>query len=569
MTYDLLYTFKNYFKDNKVVLDTYKMENGVYFLAKEDDTIEKLVVEKGEPDNSELYEYLKEKEFFSKCFISNKVLNTECKVTNYKTKKKIYSNNIYTLFFRNDNCAGFTNNLEDKAMPNDLFEEVIKKYYEALKNLGNNEKEKNLIQERYSDEEIDAYKEKMIKLFRQISKVFTEEDKAKKSNWVKIFIDQSNNEYERVGNIYNRARLFNNNDYNVEYDNNIFGANNYNFGCNSNKPFLELRTTPFKVGSRISIDDIEIMSKIYIWLCNNSRNESVLKLPVDWNFKGIPKNEQNISNKDLFILKVNVNNKVAKIEDFDYKSKFNTEIRPFTCRDYMRHKDNDYVISNINELEEYTNKTWYLNNQPKANWKQELMQKYSQTFFYLFQREERNVFLQNLDNIASEIVKKTLVVDLNFGNTNNSKKAMNLWIAYKNYFNEEGESEEMKFNNIQEKCKTIVLEEKNIETDEEYYFLTGQVAYYLFLQSDASKLTQDVTEPFIKAANITVLKKELRDLYEKYNYDIYLKDKRFNNVFSQILVQDPESEVRKNKNIILAGMLSNNLFYNGGIKDDE
>ncbi len=569
MTYDLLYTFKNYFKDNKVVLDTYKMENGVYFLAKEDDTIEKLVVEKGEPDNSELYEYLKEKEFFSKCFISNKVLNTECKVTNYKTKKKIYSNNIYTLFFRNDNCAGFTNNLEDKAMPNDLFEEVIKKYYEALKNLGNNEKEKNLIQERYSDEEINVYKEKMIKLFRQISKVFTEEDKAKKSNWVKIFIDQSNNEYERVGNIYNRARLFNNNDYNVEYDNNIFGANNYNFGCNSNKPFLELRTTPFKVGSRISIDDIEIMSKIYIWLCNNSRNESVLKLPVDWNFKGIPKNEQNISNKDLFILKVNVNNKVAKIEDFDYKSKFNTEIRPFTCRDYMRHKDNDYVISNINELEEYTNKTWYLNNQPKANWKQELMQKYSQTFFYLFQREERNVFLQNLDNIASEIVKKTLVVDLNFGNTNNSKKAMNLWIAYKNYFNVEGESEEMKFNNIQEKCKTIVLEEKNIETDEEYYFLTGQVAYYLFLQSDASKLTQDVTEPFIEAANITILKKELRDLYEKYNYNIYLKNKKFNNVFSQILIQEPENEVRKNKNVILAGMLSNNLFYNGGIKDDE
>lgn len=569
MTYDLLYTFKNYFKDNKVVLDTYKMQDGIYFLVKKDDTIEKLIVEKGEPDNSELYEYLKEKEFFSKCFISNKVLNTECKVTNYKTKKKIYSNNIYTLFFRNDNCAGFTNNLEDKAMPNDLFEEVIKKYYEALKNLGNNEKEKNLIQERYSDEEINVYKEKMIKLFRQISKVFTEEDKAKKSNWVKIFIDQSNNEYERVGNIYNRARLFNNNDYNVEYDNNIFGANNYNFGCNSNKPFLELRTTPFKVGSRISIDDIEIMSKIYIWLCNNSRNESVLKLPVDWNFKGIPKNEQNISNKDLFILKVNVNNKVAKIEDFDYKSKFNTEIRPFTCRDYMRHKDNDYVISNINELEEYTNKTWYLNNQPKANWKQELMQKYSQTFFYLFQREERNVFLQNLDNIASEIVKKTLVVDLNFGNTNNSKKAMNLWIAYKNYFNEEGESEEMKFNNIQEKCKTIVLEEKNIETDEEYYFLTGQVAYYLFLQSDASKLTQDVTEPFIEAANITILKKELRDLYEKYNYNIYLKNKKFNNVFSQILIQEPENEVRKNKNVILAGMLSNNLFYNGGIKDDE
>ena len=410
MTYDLLYTFKNYFKDNKVVLDTYKMENGVYFLVKKDDTIEKLVVEKGEPDNSELYEYLKEKEFFSKCFISNKVLNTECKVTNYKTKKKIYSNNIYTLFFRNDNCAGFTNNLEDKAMPNDLFEEVIKKYYEALKNLGNNEKEKNLIQERYCDEEINVYKEKMIKLFRQISKVFTEEDKAKKSNWVKIFIDQSNNEYERVGNIYNITRLFNNNDYNVEYDNNIFGANNYNFGCNSKKPYLELKTTPFKVGSLVSIRDIDVMNKIYLWLYNNGINESVLKLPVDWEFKGIPQSEQNISNKDLFILKVNGNNGVAKIEDFDYKSSYNTEIRPFTCKDYMRHKENDFKTSNIYGLEWYTNNTWISNTSKDnkrnyiresyydfekkkisksliANWKKELLQKYSQAFFYLFQRE--------------------------------------------------------------------------------------------------------------------------------------------------------------------------------------
>lgn len=594
MTYDLLYTFKNYFKDNKVVLDTYKMEDGIYFLAKEDDIIGKLVVEKGEPDNSELYEYLKEKEFFSKCFISNKVLNTECKGTNYKTTKKIYSNNIYTLFFKNDNCAGFTNILGDKTMPNDIFEEIIKKYYEALKNLGNNKKEKKLIQERYSDEEINVYREKMIKLFRQISKVFTEEDKAKKSTWVKIFIDKSNNEYERVGNIYNITRLFNNNDYNVKYDDEIFGANNYNFGCNSKKPYLELKTTPFKVGSLVSIRNIDVMNKIYLWLYNNGINESVLKLPVDWEFKGIPQSEQNISNKDLFILKVNGNNGVAKIEDFDYKSSFNTEIRPFTCKDYMRHKENDFTTSNIYGLEWYTNNTWISNTSKDnkrnyiresyydfekkkisksliANWKKELLQKYSQAFFYLFQREERNIFLQNLDNIASEVVERTLVDDLNLGIkfTNNSKRAMNLWIAFKDYFNEKGESEEMKLNNIQEKCKNIVLEGNNIETDEEYYFLMGQVAYYLLSRSKASKLTQDVTEPFIKAANITVLKKELRDLYEKYNYDIYLKDKRFNNVFSQILVQEPESEVRKNKNIILAGMLSNNLFYNGGIKDDE
>ena len=598
MTYDLLYTFKNYFKDNKVVLDTYKMQDGIYFLVKKDDTIEKLIVEKGEPDNSELYEYLKEKDFYSKCLNSNKALDTkyEEKIDNvkYNTMKKIFSNNIYTLFFKNESCTDFTNDLKSEAIPTNIFEKGIIKYYESLKNLGKSKEEIGIINDGYTDEEIEIYKEKMIYIFKTIGKKLTDEEKLKKATWIKVFIDNSNEEYERVSNFYIRTKLFNTNKNNIKQNGDIFGANNYNFRCNSKKPYLELKTTPFKVGSLVSIRDIDVMNKIYLWLYNNGINESVLKLPVDWEFKGIPQSEQNISNKDLFILKVNGNNGVAKIEDFDYKSSFNTEIRLFTCKDYMRHKENDFTTSNIYGLEWYTNNTWISNTSKDnkrnyiresyydfekkkisksliTNWKKELLQKYSQAFFYLFQREERNIFLQNLDNIASEVVERTLVDDLNLGIkfTNNSKRAMNLWIAFKDYFNEKGESEEMKLNNIQEKCKNIVLEGNTIETDEEYYFLMGQVAYYLLSRSKASKLTQDVTEPFIKAANITVLKKELRDLYEKYNYDIYLKDKRFNNVFSQILVQEPESEVRKNKNIILAGMLSNNLFYNGGIKDDE
>lgn len=598
MTYDLLYTFKNYFKDNKVVLDTYKMQDGIYFLVKKDDTIEKLIVEKGESDNSELYEYLKEKDFYSKCLNSNKALDTkyEEKIGNvkYNTMKKIFSNNIYTLFFKNESCTDFTNDLKSEAIPTNIFVKGIIKYYESLKNLGKSKEEIGLINDGYTDEEIEIYKEKMIYIFKIIGNKLTDEEKLKKATWIKVFIDSSNEEYERVSNFYIRTKLFNTNKNNIKQNEDVFGVNNYNFGCNSKKPYLELKTTPFKVGSLVSIRDIDVMNKIYLWLYNNGINKSVLKLPVDWEFKGVPQSEQNISNKDLFILKVNGNNGVAKIEDFDYKSSFNTEIRLFTCKDYMRHKENDFTTSNIYGLEWYTNNTWISNTSKDnkrnyiresyydfekkkisksliANWKKELLQKYSQAFFYLFQREEKNNFLQNLDNIASEVVERTLVDDLNLGIkfTNNSKRAMNLWIAFKDYFNEKGESEEMKFNNIQENCKNIVLEGNNIETDEEYYFLMGQVAYYLLSRSKASKLTQDATEPFIKAANITVLKKEIRDLYEKYNYDIYLKDKKFNNVFSQILIQEPESEVRKNKNIILAGMLSNNLFYNGGIKDDE
>lgn len=34
MTYDLIQTFKQIFKDDKVVLDSYKMDAGYYYLAK-------------------------------------------------------------------------------------------------------------------------------------------------------------------------------------------------------------------------------------------------------------------------------------------------------------------------------------------------------------------------------------------------------------------------------------------------------------------------------------------------------------------------------------------------------
>ena len=139
---------------------------------------------------------------------------------------------------------------------------------------------------------------------------------------------------------------------------------------------------------------------------------------------------------------------------------------------------------------------------------------------------------------------------------------MNLWIAYKKYFCKEGEvDEEMKINNIQEECFKILQDNKTIQTDEQYYFLAGQIAFYLLTQSKASKLTQDMTAPFVKAGNLKKLKDELRCLYEKYNYELYLQDDRFNNIFSQLLLQEPDTSVKDNKDLILAGMLSSNMFY--------
>lgn len=199
------------------------------------------------------------------------------------------------------------------------------------------------------------------------------------------------------------------------------------------------------------------------------------------------------------------------------------------------------------------------------NWKKEILKQYNHLFLELFEQEEYHNFIKELDKLAIEIIQNMYIdnVKQNKKYLDNPRKAFNLWQSYKEYFKESEESE-MKINNLQEQCKKIVQEEGKIETDKQYYFLAGQVAYYLLNQSKAEKLTQDVTEPFIKANTVKKLKEEIGFLYKKYSYDIYLKYPKFNNVLSQLLLQEPEEKIKDNKDVLLAGLLANNLFYQSG-----
>jgi len=588
MTYDLISTFKKYFENNQVILDTYKMNDGYYYLIKRDGTIQKLIIKDNESNNYDLYKYLKIRDFYSKYLASNKALDTtyteNINGNKYTMQKKICSNNIYTLFFKNKCVLGMCNDQANKdAVPVEVFKKGIDKYYESLEKLGTKKEEKELLKESYIKQEIQEYHEKMKKAFDLVYNDFSKQEKPKET-WIKIFFEEQEEEYERVSNIYFTIKLFNTNENNVVIQGKTYGTNNYNYGLNSKKPFLELKTTPYKVGSLISTKDINILNKIYIWLYNNGIGENVLKLPTDWQFTGTPQVESEVKNSNIYILKVVGNNGVARIDDYQYISKFSSNIRPFICKDYIRKKGKEYRTENIYELEWYINNIWIAGNRrcernylrdsyydyetkiaksmlPK--WKKELLKRYSLIFLELLQKEDEKIFIKKLDEIATQIIENTLIEEIEknklyvYGSIN----AINLWIALKVYFNKEGENEEMKINNIQEKCQEIVNKKSKITTDEQYYYLIGQVAYYLLSKSKASKLTQDITSPFIKAGNLKKLKTELRCLYEKYNYDIYFNDKKFNNILSQLLLQEPETSIKDNKDIILAGMLANNLFY--------
>ena len=593
MTYDLIQTFKQIFKDDKVVLDSYKMDAGYYYLAKKDGTLQRLIVNRdNDSDDYELYKYLKVRDFYSKC-LNNKPINSGYKeviknVTYSMKNKQIHSNNAYTLFFKNTSVDGLCIDCNN-SFSYEIFEKGINQYYKSLEKLGSSKKEKILLSEFYNKGELENAKNRMRDAFSLVYSDFMKEEKTKET-WIKIFLEEDYNEYLRVANIYLTLKLFNKNDKNMNINGKIYGMNNYNYALDSKKPYLELKSTPYKIGSMISKENISILNNIYKWLYSNGISTTLLKIPVDWNFMGTATEKKDILNKNIYLIKVANNKGVARIDDFQYVTNFSTKIEPdFIIKDVIRKVGNDFTLQNIYELEFYTSNIWIAKNDKLCknylkesyydfesnisklsvipNWKKDFLREYTAMFFDFFQKRDETNFIRNLDKLGIHLIENTIIDELKTINKNNrmnpfnSINTMNLWIAYKKYFCKEGEvDEEMKINNIQEECLKIFQENKEIQTDEQYYFFAGQIAFYFLTRNKGEKLTQDMTSPFIRAGNLKKLRDELRILYQKYNYDIKLLDSKFNNIFSQLLLHEPETYVKDNKDLILAGMLSSNMF---------
>ena len=104
-----------------------------------------------------------------------------------------------------------------------------------MKILGTKKEEAGLLKETYTKEEIENNKKRMKDAFNRVFKDYSQQKDIPKETWIKIFLEEEESEYERVGNIYFKLKLFNSNDNNVSVNEEIYGTNNYNYGLNSKK----------------------------------------------------------------------------------------------------------------------------------------------------------------------------------------------------------------------------------------------------------------------------------------------------------------------------------------------
>lgn len=146
-------------------------------------------------------------------------------------------------------------------------------------------------------------------------------------------------------------------------------------------------------------------------------------------------------------------------------------------------------------------------------------------------------------------------------NIYNSKKYFDLTFNIMNYL--EGDKKEMinKIGDIENKLSQYInsetKEEYQIENDEEFLFISGQVIFYLISQSKTSQKKNKLLITFNNIKNSDTLKSKINDLFNKYSYDFSIYSK-INLIIASIL------KYRIEDKFIIK---ENNLwyFYNAGL----
>lgn len=591
MIKDLLSTYGKYFEDDKILLDNYELDEGVYvkinsfgevdnILEINKDTIEGL---KG----SEEYNFFKERDIYSNYINSNKAISTEIKeIKDYKTAKKLFSASYLTIFFKNDSLEDLAVKKDEKStVPISIFKDIINKYYESIYNLGDSKKEKiildniELIEE--NRENIENVKTTYINNFENIIAKL-KEIPMKVNTRVKIYYDAPIEEYKKSIAKYTVLKVYNDNKMNELVKNEVYGSNNYNFGMNSKKTYLELKSTSFKISSRLTLKEILILRKIYIWLSRNWLYGKE-KMSLKFDMQSIITNQ---SDNAFYLIKNENNNGQAEIVDFEYIPQSTNKTKEFIYKNYINsYKIEEYKINMLDVLEKKVSLELfsdclykgYGNKKDIATlkidtYKKKILNIYGDLFYNYFRKFNSIPLKQHIDKIVDSIIKESIVLDITnkdfsrYKLLNSTKKAI-MAIQLEEYIKKGGdESMENKICRLKNEAFEIINNDNHIESDEQFFFLLGQVSYYLLSQSKASKLNQDVIEPILQCSNLEKLKKEIEFLHKRYRSEIPMKGRRFKKALAEVLAYETDGKVKENNRLILIGILTDSIFY---IKKDE
>lgn len=533
-------------------LEHYKPSAGHYFKVNKDNTI-LYYHSTGKKDDTFSFEddylFFKERLFFEGMLSANKCIDA--------SNKKIHSVTPYAMIFK----YGIFDDpkLKEKGLS---LKDVLSKHLELINHLNTN----NL--------DIDSNVNKFATIFDYVKTNLV--DICKKDDKILIFLDEEVDKYKKYYEKYLEEKIFIKNDTVIEIEGVKYGVPSFSITLNDKKPTLS--KNPYnKYPYRISLDEALLLNYLNK-IKSNTVNELLLDTEND--FYGIDVLiELNATTKSKEIVNYNLNydnkeyesnlNKftILQSEYVNEKPIVNTSSREDLLSeiDWMFNlEENSYLFNRLLKIRNSDYKEFNLKCQTNAisqiliSNKDNLQYYFKENGDILIDKQFGDIlFLLYKELFKREIKSKKLRMSLDF------------MLSSLDYINKDGGYDKMaiKIKDIWEKL-VKAKEEKNyeIETNEEFFFVSGQLLYWLSTLSQSSNNTSVLLQEVLDVKNSLDIKNIAIENYRKYAYCIPVHSLSFINIlYNAVLVYEIENEIKikefKYKYYYHSGLIGKNIKF--------
>lgn len=562
MRYEILRRYKKEIENgelDKILYQNYSLdfEKNIYYIVKSDGTLINVTSD----SEMELQEWIKKRDINSSYLNSNKALD-----------KKIMSNNFLTLYIKVGKLNEITSNVLDSYFSK------IEKLNEKIKKI-KGKKNLTLEDKLYLDlneYEEDMYKNAMNNLKAAVlvcntlynkdnidAKGFKKMEEIK----VKLFFDESLETYEEeinkylIDKLYQKSSLLGDKVF-IEYNNEIYFVPSIDINLNAKKRTLvngsmNVKSTYVTMKDCINLYKIDKLIKL-IAKYKNGNFEVIIPSPVDSTLQ------------DLVLVNTKLDKfKFAERGIFNYKngsmflisnSLIQNDPENVTIKNYL----------NIEEINKETKENYIKSDKTDLNiykvvsrlktlsgcYKTDIDNKVDLLGFkYIEEMIENNTFNKYYEKLIYSVINKILEEN----NEYKIKEVLNIYLSLHFYY--EGENK-MDLKQLEKKIINKIDNNIQLESDEEFLFLYGQLYKYIINHSQSSKKTFNLINIPIKIKNEKILKSKLLDVYTKYKHNLFLNNKWFNNACSLVLSYNLRDKRILLKNyMLLVGLTYNNIFY--------
>jgi CRISPR-associated protein Csh1 len=574
---DCLAIFERQKDIDKLVLDTYVPADGTYIIVKYKDgqfvLPDKPYEVKQDKKTRELsispveQMMISKMDYYCRLIDMNKPLDS----------KKIIQSNSYLSFF-----------IKKESLTNGkLTDECIDKYYQVLKNpYLKYSKKQDMVLYKSVEEEIGIVDISKVDLVCEWIKnnIFSLPYEIKGKDYLKIFFQFEDVDFETEGKRYYVPNVYNKNDYNTIVEGVVYGLPNNNMGLDSKKPYLDHKNRKSKVPIMEDTNKVMLKKKFFDYLMNNAAAGFYnIYFPIEKGEKIRRVDGKNIQcNFSGYFMRIRKDkNEAAIIESDTIPIRHDKLKRPFEIQNILDIPENECAdvfygkTQDIMQIADSVNQIFFskylLNNLFNELQDISAPDEKIEKALVLYRNAYKNWFYMGFDEDMESVIKGTADIVIQNSIDNNYRKVQhqfNLKWSLIEYFRQgEGKMADIlkqQRDTIRQKINTDRDVYVSIDNDDEYCYAVGQLVKYFLGLSKTGKKTYSLANPFFNTREDKLLKERLKNLFLKYNYSEDMNGKRFEKLYGMICSYEVENGL--NQDIMIAGFISPNLIYEKGDK---